>query len=125
MRTPFRRLTAAGVALAAAACLSAAGQQQALRPAPADPSKTEAEAGPRAAVAGSAAPRRADPTKSLVEGPVEAAASRTAPAPTSPKVAPGLVRWHPDLATAQAAAKSSGKPVLLFQMMGRLDDRFC
>jgi hypothetical protein len=43
----------------------------------------------------------------------------------NPKVEPGLVKWHPDLATACEAAKKSGKPVLLFQMMGKLDDQFC
>jgi hypothetical protein len=43
----------------------------------------------------------------------------------NPKVAPGKVVWHADLAAAEAAAKKSGKPVLLFQMMGRLDHKFC
>lgn len=43
----------------------------------------------------------------------------------NPKVEPGKVRWHADLAAACAAAEQSGKPVLLFQMMGKLDDRFC
>jgi len=43
----------------------------------------------------------------------------------NPKVAPGKVRWHPDFATACAASKASGKPVLLFQMMGKLDEQFC
>ena len=42
----------------------------------------------------------------------------------NPKVAAGKVRWHRDLQAACAAAKRSGKPVLLFQMMGRLDQRF-
>ncbi|MDF1798509.1 MAG: hypothetical protein P1V81_04990 [Planctomycetota bacterium] len=40
-------------------------------------------------------------------------------------VAPGLVAWHPDRAAALAAARTSGRPVLLFQMLGRLDERFC
>jgi hypothetical protein len=43
----------------------------------------------------------------------------------NPKVEPGKVRWHPDFATARAASAKSGKPVLLFQMMGKLDDQFC
>lgn len=43
----------------------------------------------------------------------------------NPKASPGKVHWHPTLAAAQAAAARSGKPVLLFHMMGRLDDRFC
>jgi len=40
-------------------------------------------------------------------------------------VAPGLVHWHADRAAALAAAKESGRPVLIFQMLGRLDERFC
>ena len=43
----------------------------------------------------------------------------------NPQVAPGKVTWHKDFAAARAASKKSGKPVLLFQMMGNLDDRFC
>jgi hypothetical protein len=43
----------------------------------------------------------------------------------NPKVQPGGVHWHPSLAAASGAARKSGKPVLLFQMMGKLDDRFC
>lgn len=41
------------------------------------------------------------------------------------KVEPGKVRWHRAIQTAMEASSQSGKPVLLFQMMGRLDDRFC
>lgn len=37
----------------------------------------------------------------------------------------GLVRWHSDHAAALAAAANSGKPVLLFQLLGRLDQEFC
>ncbi len=43
----------------------------------------------------------------------------------NPKVEPGKVRWHKSFADAVAAAKGSGKPVLLFHMMGNLDDQFC
>jgi hypothetical protein len=43
----------------------------------------------------------------------------------NPAVSPGLVRWHPSFSDAQAAAHRSGKPVLLFHMMGRLDRQFC
>jgi len=46
-------------------------------------------------------------------------------APVSQKVEPGKVRWHKAVQTAMDASARSGKPVLLFQMMGRLDDRFC
>ncbi|MBY0548611.1 MAG: hypothetical protein K2W95_15175 [Candidatus Obscuribacterales bacterium] len=41
------------------------------------------------------------------------------------KVAPGEVAWQPDFDTACKRASESGKPVLLFQMMGKLDDEFC
>jgi hypothetical protein len=51
----------------------------------------------------------------------EDAARRAAEA----KVPPGKVEWHADFATACRAARDSGKPVLLFQMMGRLDHQFC
>jgi hypothetical protein len=43
----------------------------------------------------------------------------------NPTVEPGKVRWHADFAAACRAAGRSGKPVLLFQMMGRLDRQFC
>jgi hypothetical protein len=43
----------------------------------------------------------------------------------NPKVAAGKVKWHASFAEACAAASKSGKPVLLFQMMGQLDDLFC
>jgi hypothetical protein len=52
------------------------------------------------------------------------ATARLAEAP-NPKVPPGAVKWHPDLAAACEAARKSGKPVLLFQMLGKLDDQFC
>jgi hypothetical protein len=42
----------------------------------------------------------------------------------NPRVAPGIVRWHDDFAAACKAAETSGKPVLLFQMLGQLDQRF-
>jgi hypothetical protein len=43
----------------------------------------------------------------------------------NPKVEPGKVKWHGDFDTACKAAAKSGRPVLLFQMMGKLDDQFC
>ena len=45
--------------------------------------------------------------------------------PQQEKVEPGKVRWHKAIQTAMDASRRSGKPVLLFQMMGHLDDRFC
>ena len=53
------------------------------------------------------------------------AQSDNAKAFANPKVPPGKVKWHSDLAAASTAAKKSGKPVLLFHMMGKLDDLFC
>ena len=43
---------------------------------------------------------------------------------SNPKVEPGKVNWHADFDTALAKAEKSGKPVLLFQMMGNLDEAF-
>src|SRR5262249_41138086 len=43
----------------------------------------------------------------------------------NPKVAPGKVHWHRTPADACEAARKSGKPVLLFMMLGKLDDQFC
>ena len=45
--------------------------------------------------------------------------------PTNPVVAPGKVQWHATTKAAFAAAKASGKPVLVFHMMGQLDHQFC
>lgn len=41
------------------------------------------------------------------------------------KVAPGRVAWHASIADARARALVSGKPVLVFQLLGKLDDEFC
>ncbi len=43
----------------------------------------------------------------------------------NPKVPPGKVTWHTDFAAACAASAKTGRPVLLFQMMGQLDNKFC
>ena len=43
----------------------------------------------------------------------------------NPKVEPGKVRWHKSLEEAQAASLKTKKPVMIFQMMGKLDDQFC
>ena len=40
-------------------------------------------------------------------------------------VAPGDVRWHESFESALESSRESGKPVLLFQLLGRLDERFC
>ena len=81
-------------------------------------------------VAADPPPVRRDARKLEIEGPTEALlALRSALAAQStsdnPKVQPGKVKWHGNFADACAAAQKSGKPVLLFQMMGKLDDQFC
>lgn len=43
----------------------------------------------------------------------------------NPRVAPGRVNWQRDFAAACAASRVSGKPVMHFQMMGRLDQELC
>jgi hypothetical protein len=76
-------------------------------------------------------PARVDRTKNeAIERPAKVVvAERSAPAVArdfaNPKVLPGKVRWHPSFTAACEAARRSGKPVLLFQMMGKLDDQFC
>lgn len=41
------------------------------------------------------------------------------------KVKPGDVAWHLSFADACQASEQSGRPVLLFQLLGKLDDQFC
>lgn len=41
------------------------------------------------------------------------------------KVQPGFVAWHATFSDACKKSKLSGKPVLLFEMLGKLDDEFC
>ena len=104
-------------------------------PAVADPSKTVAiEPATKTLLRASATPAPAarpassDPTKvKAVEPRVKAVvAELSAPAASdNPKVEPGKVHWHPSFAAACVAAQKSGKPVLLFHMMGKLDDQFC
>jgi hypothetical protein len=64
------------------------------------------------------------PVESVVEkesGSTSASVARF----VNPKVQAGRVQWHPTFAAACEAARKSGKPVLLFQMMGKLDEQFC
>jgi hypothetical protein len=75
---------------------------------------------------------KSDHGKFVVEFPAKRVLARSANSPAAaaadfvnPKVEPGKVRWHADFAAACRAAGRSGKPVLLFQMMGRLDEKFC
>ena len=55
----------------------------------------------------------------------EAATLPESSASANPAVAPGQVVWHDDFRAACAASADSGRPVLLFQMLGRLDQEFC
>jgi hypothetical protein len=75
-----------------------------------------------------------DRPKNFIEGPTQRLLARQTSVETiraanqrfvNPKVEAGKVRWHRTFADACAAARKSGKPVLLFQMMGKLDERFC
>lgn len=66
--------------------------------------------------------RKIDVAKMAVELPVKRAiVPETAAAPAMA----GRVEWRESFAAAVEAAKSSGRPVLLFQLLGRLDEEFC
>jgi len=85
--------------------------------------QVQQKAGPDARPAVAA---EADKGKRSIEQATETLVARSAtPASDNPKVQPGKVTWHPDIETACQAAMGSGKPVLVFHMMGRLDDQFC
>jgi hypothetical protein len=60
------------------------------------------------------------PTKRLI-----AAQSAPAAAFVNPKVNAGRVRWHGSFARACLASAKSKRPVLLFHLMGKLDNQFC
>jgi hypothetical protein len=70
--------------------------------------------------------------RDVVEPPVAAVVRTSTPGPAdtprnfvNPKVEPGKVRWHPSFAAAREASNKSKKPVLLFNLTGKLDDQFC
>ncbi len=65
------------------------------------------------------------PTKDVLANSAPAQPARPADGFVNPKVEPGKVKWHATFAEACAASAKSGKPVMLFQMMGKLDDQFC
>jgi len=67
----------------------------------------------------SAAPQTSSPTNVQLDEQIVDNASDD-----NPEVEPGKVKWHEDYAAACQAAKQSGKPVLLFHLMGQLDQRF-
>ncbi len=43
----------------------------------------------------------------------------------NPRAVPGKVQWRDSFEAACEASKQSEKPVLLFEMLGRLDEEFC
>ncbi len=109
------------------------------QPSPVDRGKNSIETGTKT-VFGQQSPNpfaqpRLDVGKGRIERPTEAvlakalanAASREAAdkAFVNPKVPPGKVNWHADFAAACRASAKTGRPVLLFQMMGQLDNKFC
>lgn len=61
----------------------------------------------------------------VVEAPLKLTVATSTGEFKNPQVAPGKVRWHADIQTACAAAKKTGRPVLVFHMIGKLEDRFC
>ena len=61
--------------------------------------------------------------KGLVELPIRDALA--APLLSHEVARAGLLHWHPTLEAAELAAQASGKPVLLFQLLGKLDEEFC
>jgi hypothetical protein len=70
-----------------------------------------------------------DAAKAVVEVPIkknlQAPGPMAIPLPTNGEmVVPGKVNWHADLEAAQRASRASGKPILLFQLLGDLDTRF-
>jgi hypothetical protein len=80
----------------------------------------------KAAVDGTPAGTAAETTVSgEAGGATNRAASRTVGLGADRQtVTPGLVRWHRTLADACQAAAQSGKPLLVFHLMGSLDERF-
>lgn len=86
--------------------------------------------------------RQADLSKNAIEAPTERLVDRSAPAPQTPppplapnpvagqvsdetiKVKPGKVAWHASADDACEASRVSGKPVLLLQLLGQLDEHF-
>ena len=90
-----------------------------------------AAAPPQTAAPATPPPGIPDRGKAVIELPPKTIIANSAPAKPSadgfvnPKVEPGKVKWHTTFAEACAASAKSGKPVMLFQMMGKLDDQFC
>jgi hypothetical protein len=71
--------------------------------------------------------KKRDVGKGVIEAPAKDLVAKSAPPanPDNPHVEPGKVQWHKTFAEACEASAKSKKPVLLFQMLGKLDDQFC
>lgn len=69
--------------------------------------------------------RYATASAATPDAPAAPATPLAAAAEENPTVAPGLVKWHKSFADAKAAARISGRPVLVFHMMGQLNKQFC
>lgn len=67
----------------------------------------------------------ADMSKMVIERPVKTLLRERTMEVAPGKVSAGLVKWHADMKLATEAANRSGKPVMVFHLMGNLDDRFC
>jgi len=97
---------------------------------PPDVTKVKIEARPKALLveAVRAAPKpRTDISKNDIEAPPKSLlVESTADAAKTQmkKVAAGEVHWHADFKTALAKSGKSNKPVLLFQLLGQLDEEF-
>ena len=124
IRSTFVSLRGGAFLLAGALVAGGAfGDEQGPHPARVDVGKGAIEVPTERLIAG------AQPAQPTNRAGAVAPAGRTpfsrASAFANPKVEPGKVRWHADFAAARAAAQKSYKPVLLFQLMGKLDEQFC
>ncbi|HMP03485.1 MAG TPA: hypothetical protein PKD86_14030 [Gemmatales bacterium] len=69
-----------------------------------------------------------DVSKRMMEAPTRRLVDSSTPSPTdfvNPRRAPGKIAWHPTWEAALTASARSGKPILLFQLLGKLDLEFC
>jgi hypothetical protein len=78
-----------------------------------------------AAAGGFVAQLSSQEAKRTIENSIKAVVAGKSADAGNPKVPPGQVQWHATFEAACAVAGKSGKPVLLFQMMGKLDEQFC
>ncbi len=64
------------------------------------------------------------PLKRLVQSAQAADGTASPMAPKNSKIEAGKVNWHASFDAAKTATQQSRKPILLFQLLGRLDNRF-